>query len=792
MALETTTITALPNAQTPLSGTERLAMDQGGTTVDASAQDVAALAGDAIASAIEAHEQAADPHPGYLTPAEGNAAYATAAQGAKADTAIQPGNPALSDAREWTATVIDQPEAEAGTGTTPRKWTAQRVRQNVQAWWDSILLVAGKIPAAYLPSYVDDVIEVTNFAALPPVGEVSKIYVTLNDNKQHRWSGSAYITFESSPGSTDAVAEGVVNLYFTTARAIAAVTGLFATAAQGAKADTAIQPGNAALTDAREWTATLVDQPEAEAGTGTTARKWSALRVRQSVQAWWDNVLLATGKIPAIYLPSYVDDIIEVANFAALPATGENGKIYVTLNDNRQHRWSGSAYITFESSPGSTDAVAEGSVNLYFTTARAIAAGAGQFATAAQGAKADTAIQPGNSALSDAREWIATTVSQSDAEAGTLTTRRAFTPERVRQAIVAWWNGATSTFGRSWVALADAAAGTAALNNFTTTLKGLVPAPGTATGKVLGDSGSWIALGGGGDALVASPLSQFAATSSDQLRGVISDETGTGALVFANSPTLVTPSLGTPSSLALTNATGLPIAGVTGLSASLAGKADLVGGVVPTSQIPSVALVTFLGAVNTQANLLLLRGEPGDWAVRTDRSTTWVIVANNGASLSDWYEMPTGISPVGSVNGQTGSVVLGTGDIGESGGNLYFTTARVLAAIPWASPGAIGGTTPAAGTFSALAATTTLLLPGAAPSTPAAGHIYRIDNSLRYRDSTATERLLLNATDNLANLDSMVTARANLGLKSGALREINVGATAPSTPAVGDMWVDTT
>lgn len=50
--------------------------------------------------------------------------------------------------------------------------------------------------------------------------------------------------------------------------------------------------------------------------------------------------------------------------------------------------------------------------------------------------------------------------------------------------------------------------------------------------------------GGGGDALVANPLSQFASTTSAQLRGVISDETGTGSLVFATSPTLVTPTLG--------------------------------------------------------------------------------------------------------------------------------------------------------------------------------------------------------------------------------------------------------
>jgi len=60
-------------------------------------------------------------------------------------------------------------------------------------------------------------------------------------------------------------------------------------------------------------------------------------------------------------------------------------------------------------------------------------------------------------------------------------------------------------------------------------------------------------------------LAGHAATTSAQLRGVISDETGTGSLVFATSPTLVTPILGTPTSGTLTNATGLPLTtGVTG------------------------------------------------------------------------------------------------------------------------------------------------------------------------------------------------------------------------------------
>ncbi len=85
-------------------------------------------------------------------------------------------------------------------------------------------------------------------------------------------------------------------------------------------------------------------------------------------------------------------------------------------------------------------------------------------------------------------------------------------------------------------------------------------------GKVLqadgDDTCSWVTLGGGGDALVANPLSQFAATTSLQLLGVMSDETGTGAVVFATSPTLVTPALGTPASGVLTNTTGLPVTGL--------------------------------------------------------------------------------------------------------------------------------------------------------------------------------------------------------------------------------------
>ena len=54
-------------------------------------------------------------------------------------------------------------------------------------------------------------------------------------------------------------------------------------------------------------------------------------------------------------------------------------------------------------------------------------------------------------------------------------------------------------------------------------------------------------------------LDQFAATSPSELRGVISGETGTGDLVFADTPTLIAPLLGTPTSGVATNLTGLPL-----------------------------------------------------------------------------------------------------------------------------------------------------------------------------------------------------------------------------------------
>jgi hypothetical protein len=82
-----------------------------------------------------------------------------------------------------------------------------------------------------------------------------------------------------------------------------------------------------------------------------------------------------TSKIPSIYFPSSIDDIVGFPLLANFPVVGERNKIYVESdNGDKQYRWSGAAYIEIVSAPGTTDAVAEGLANLYFTNARAVAA----------------------------------------------------------------------------------------------------------------------------------------------------------------------------------------------------------------------------------------------------------------------------------------------------------------------------------------------------------------------------------------------------------------------------------
>ena len=90
--------------------------------------------------------------------------------------------------------------------------------------------------------------------------------------------------------------------------------------------------------------------------------------------------------------------------------------------------------------------------------------------------------------------------------------------------------------------------------------------------------------------------------SSANLAAAVTDETGSGALVFATSPTLVTPALGTPSSAVLTNATGLPNAGLVNSALTINGNTVSLGGSTTVTATATNALTIGTGLTGTSYN----------------------------------------------------------------------------------------------------------------------------------------------------------------------------------------------
>jgi hypothetical protein len=194
--------------------------------------------------------------------------------------------------------------------------------------------------------------------------------------------------------------------------------------------------------------------------------------------------------------------------------------------------------------------------------------------------------------------------------------------------------------------------------------------------------------------------------------------------------------------------------GATGATGGAGAAATINVGTVTTGAAGSSASVTNTGTSNAAVFAFTIpRGDTGA----------------TGAAGATGATGATG--PAGPVAGTTGQIIYN--NAGSAGGatvgtGLSLTSGTLAATFDPTTPGAIGGGTAAAGNFTALSANSSLLLPSAAAGTPVAGHLYRVADQLRYRDSSAAEQVVLYAAGNLANLANAATARTNLGLGTAA------------------------
>ena len=95
-------------------------------------------------------------------------------------------------------------------------------------------------------------------------------------------------------------------------------------------------------------------------------------------------------------------------------------------------------------------------------------------------------------------------------------------------------------------------------------------------------------------------------------------------------------------------------------------------GKLSASQIPQITISDFLGEVSSEAGLLTLTGQRGDWAIRTDNKTSYMLIAENATLAASWKAIVTpddGVTALRNTSGtQTGlNGVVTLADVAFSG-----------------------------------------------------------------------------------------------------------------------------
>jgi len=220
----------------------------------------------------------------------------------------------------------------------------------------------------------------------------------------------------------------------------------------------------------------------------------------------------------------------------------------------------------------------------------------------------------------------------------------------------------------------------------------VTPALGTPSAAVLTNA-TGLPISTGVSGLGTNVATLLATPSSANLASAITDETGSGSLVFATSPTLVTPILGTPTSGTLTNATGLPIStGVSGLGTGVAtflatpSSANLISAVTDETGTGSLVfatsptLVTPLLGTPTSGVATNLTGLP-----LTTGVTGLLPVANGGtATATPSIVAGTNITVTGTWPNQT-IAASGGGSAGGSNTQVQYNNAGAFGGITGAT-----------------------------------------------------------------------------------------------------------